>query len=60
MTVKDRRFKRCQHCYERVRVAMTRPDLPDHVVDRKGNPECVPGLLHKVMPRVGGEGEPVG
>lgn len=58
--MKDRRFKACQHCLRKVRLVMARPGLPDHVVDQKGDPQCVPGLLHKIMPVVGGEGEGVG
>lgn len=34
--------------------------LPDRLVDKRGVPECVPGLLHKVMPKVGDAGESVG
>lgn len=59
MTVKDRRSKKCQHCYRRVRLLPSDdPGAPDRAVDSRGEPECVPGLLHKVMP--GGEGEVVG
>lgn len=57
--VKDRRYKACQHCCERVRL-MPGGDEMDRLVDKKGSPQCVPGLLHKLMPIVGGEGETVG
>lgn len=48
--VRDRRSKRCQHCYRWVRAAA----VPDgRVFDSSGSPECRPGLAHKVMPEVG-------
>ena len=55
--MKDRRYEACQHCLERVRL-MPGGDQADRLVDKRGEPECVPGLLHKLMPVVGGE--PVG
>lgn len=52
--VKDRRSKACQHCYRAVKLRPAGlPGAPDLLVDSKGNPECLPGLPHKVMPAVG-------
>lgn len=52
--MKDRRAKACQHCYRRVRLLPSEdPGKPDRPYDGRGEPECAPGLLHKVMPEVG-------
>jgi hypothetical protein len=59
--MKDRGFRACQHCCERVRMLPSQtPGAPDRAFSKQGNPECLPGLLHKIMPVVGGEGEGVG
>lgn len=60
--MKDRRYKACQHCLRKVRLLPNQnlPSGPDQAYDSKGDPQCVPGLLHKIMPVVGGEGEGVG
>ena len=51
--VSDRRSKACQHCYRAVRLMPAEnPGAPDRPVDDRGEPECVPGLRHKVMPAV--------
>lgn len=47
MKLKDRRARACQHCYRAVRPS---EDAPDRAVDDRGELECLPGLLHKIMP----------
>ena len=50
---RDRRFKSCQHCYRKVRLMPSdTPGAPDRPFDDRGEPECAPGLLHRVMPVV--------
>jgi hypothetical protein len=54
--MKDRRSKRCQHCYRGVRLMPAEePGAPDRPVDSSGSAECIPGrppVPHKVMPVV--------